>query len=218
MFQEVGKYRLSFLLYALFLIAGIIMAASVPKFELHVLCNSGHSDVLDLIFSALTWLGDGRVAVVLALAFVFIRFRYAIMLLVSFSVSGLLAQFFKRVVFPDALRPSVYLDSMPGLNFVEGIDLHSAFSFPSGHTTTAFAVIILVSLISRNRVIVFSGIILAWLVAFSRVYLSQHFLVDILAGSLLGIFSALFFYWYFRRFKASWLDGSLIKPGKHKKN
>jgi membrane-associated phospholipid phosphatase len=60
---------------------------------------------------------------------------------------------------------------------------------------------------------------LSWCVAFSRVYLSQHFLVDVLAGSLLGTLSALFFYWYFQRLKPQWLDCSLrdLFPGRKNK-
>jgi membrane-associated phospholipid phosphatase len=100
---------------------------------------------------------------------------------------------------------------MPGLDLVEGVGLHGTLSFPSGHTTTAFAVLILAGLIVQNRTLFFASVLLAWAVALSRVYLSQHFLADVLAGSILGILSALFFYWYFHRFKNTWLDISLWK-------
>jgi membrane-associated phospholipid phosphatase len=182
----------------------------VPRLELHVLMNSGHTRFLDSFFSLLTLLGNGWFAVIFSVLFLFIRYRYFVMMILSFCISGLMAQFLKRVVFPDVLRPAAYLDQMPGLELVPGIDLHHTLAFPSGHTTTAFAVLLLAGFIIHKKYAVFSFMLLAWLTGISRVYLSQHFLADVLGGSLLGVLSALFFYWYFRRFKQAWMDRSLI--------
>ena len=208
--ELIRKYPLGFLLYGLVLIAGIILVASVPKLELHVLMNTGHTPFQDVFFRLVTWLGDGWVAVIISAVYLFVRFRYFFMLFLSFSVSGLLAQFLKRVVFPDALRPAALLEHMQGLETVSGVGLYHTLSFPSGHTTSAFAVLVLVGLISRNRSVFFLSMLTARCAGFSRVYLSQHFLVDVLAGSLLGTFSALFFYWYFQRLKPDWLDRSVL--------
>jgi membrane-associated phospholipid phosphatase len=92
---------------------------------------------------------------------------------------------------------------------VPGIDLHHTLAFPSGHTTTAFALLILAGFIINRKYALFGLMLIAWLAGISRVYLSQHFLIDVLGGSLLGVFSALFFYWYFRKFKVAWMDWSL---------
>jgi membrane-associated phospholipid phosphatase len=164
----------------------------------------------DWLFRTITWLGDGWFAVIFSVLFLLIRFRYFFMLILSFSISGLLAQFFKHIVFPDLLRPSAFLDQMSGLSLVSGVNLYQSFSFPSGHTTTAFAVLLLAGFISERKGGFFLAMILALLTGFSRVYISQHFLVDILAGSVLGTLSALFFYWYFRSLKHEWLDLSIL--------
>ncbi len=74
----------------------------------------------DVLFKTLTWLGDGWFAVIFSLVFLFIRYRYFFMLILSFSISGLLVQFFKRIVFPGALRPDAFLEQMPGLETVSG--------------------------------------------------------------------------------------------------
>ena len=197
------------MLYATLLLSGSLLIAAVPRLELHVLLNSGHTRSLDTFFRLLTFLGNGWFAVIFSLFFLFIRFRYFFMLIGSFCVSGLMAQFLKRVVFPEILRPAAFLDQMPGLALVPGIDLHHTLSFPSGHTTTAFAVLLLTGFIIHKKYAVFGMMLLAWLASLSRVYLSQHFLIDVLGGSLLGVFSALFFYWYFRKFKTTWIDRSL---------
>jgi membrane-associated phospholipid phosphatase len=209
MIRLIRDYWLGFLLYASILLTGMLMVALVPRLELHVLLNSGHTRWLDILFRMLTWLGNGWFAVILSLLFLFVRFRYSFMLIFSFIVSGLMVQFLKRVVFPDVLRPAAYLDQMQGLKLVDGVDLHHTLGFPSGHTTTAFAILVLVGLISKSKYGVFCLMMVAWMAGISRVYLSQHFLIDVMAGSLLGVFSALFFYWYFRKSKSAWIDRSL---------
>ncbi len=208
MIRLIREYRLGFMLFAIWLIAGLLLVAALPKLELHVLLNHIHTPCLDAFFRMLTWLGNGWFAALLSLLFLFIRFRYFFMLILSFLLSGLVAQFLKRGVFPDCARPAAYLDQMPGLELVPGLNLHHALSFPSGHTTTAFAVLLLLGFIIRKKYAVLFLMLVAMTTGFSRIYLSQHFLADVLGGSLLGIFSALFFYWYFRRFKQAWLDRS----------
>lgn len=215
-YQESGMIRiirdnfLGFALYAILLLSGLLLVAVVPRLELHILLNSYHINLLDSFFHLLTFLGDGWFAVIFSMLFLFIRFRYFFMLILSFTVSGLMAQFLKRVVFPDILRPAAYLDQIPGLALVPGINLHHTLAFPSGHTTTAFAVLLLTGLIINKKYALSGFVMLAWLAGLSRVYLSQHFLIDVLGGSLLGVLSALFFYWYFRRYKSAWIDRSLI--------
>lgn len=209
MIRIIRDYSLGFVLFALLFLTGLLLVAAVPRLELHVLLNSGHAKSLDTFFRLLTFLGNGWFAVIFSMLFLFIRFRYFFMLILSFCVSGLMAQFLKRVMFPDILRPAAYLDQMPGLELLPGIDLHHTLAFPSGHTTTAFAVLLLTGFIINKKYAVFGLMLIAWLAGMSRVYLSQHFLIDVLGGSMLGVLSALFFYWYFRKFKSAWIDRSL---------
>ena len=69
------------------------------------------------------------------------------------------------------------------------IDPSFASSFPSGHAATGFASSILLSTFFPGLATVF--VFLALTVSFSRIYLGEHFFTDALAGSLLGIFTAL---------------------------
>ena len=61
----------------------------------------------------------------------------------------------------------------------------SDFSFPSGHTTSAFAAVFLV-----HRRWGFAALVFAALMAFSRLYLFVHFPTDILIGAVIGILCA----------------------------
>jgi len=62
----------------------------------------------------------------------------------------------------------------------------------------------------RNRWMGLLLLILACGIAYSRVYISQHFLADILIGSLPGFLAALIFYWYFHGLKEKWPDQSIL--------
>jgi undecaprenyl-diphosphatase len=72
------------------------------------------------------------------------------------------------------------------------------YSFPSGHTITAFAVAVSVGLFYPYL----QGclLIIAFLIAMSRIVLGMHFLSDVLAGSALGIFLGLASYHIFTAF------------------
>jgi len=59
------------------------------------------------------------------------------------------------------------------------------YSFPSGHSITAFAVAVTVSLFYPFLLPVL--LVLAFLIAASRIILGMHFLSDVLAGSALGV-------------------------------
>jgi membrane-associated phospholipid phosphatase len=65
---------------------------------------------------------------------------------------------------------------------------------PSGHATAAFAVFFSLLFMSKNQLLKFLFFMLAILATFSRTYLSQHWLIDIYIGSIIGFSFSLFFY------------------------
>jgi membrane-associated phospholipid phosphatase len=70
-------------------------------------------------------------------------------------------------------------------------------SFPSGHATSAFAIFTSLALVSNNKFLKIIFFLFAFLSAFSRTYLSQHWLVDITIGSLIGTLFSLVLYFAF---------------------
>jgi membrane-associated phospholipid phosphatase len=111
---------------------------------------------------------------------------------VSFAISSLLVQFLKQVVFTDALRPFYYFRTYESFHFVKGVIMHTQNSFPSGHSTTCFAVFTSLAIFyEKNQKVQFFLSSCAILVSLTRVYLSQHYLEDVLAGSFIGAIVAL---------------------------
>lgn len=60
------------------------------------------------------------------------------------------------------------------------------FSFPSGHTATAFAAATILTFFDKKRRFLYFTT--AFLIAYSRIYLGCHFLFDVLTGAFLGYF------------------------------
>jgi membrane-associated phospholipid phosphatase len=149
---------------------------------------------------------------ILAVVLLFIKFRYFFTFLMGSLSAAIVVNLFKKVFLDEMYRPSKYFELFETykLHLVEGVKLHSLQSFPSGHTATAFSVFLMLALITKNRwgkLALFFG---AVLVAYSRVYISQHFLIDITAGSIISVvLMVLSFYWV-EKWDKPWLDNSLL--------
>lgn len=81
-------------------------------------------------------------------------------------------------------RPAVSDPTLPAL---EDVRIHS---FPSGHTSSAFALATSISLDHPKWFIIAPSYLYASLVGYSRCYLGVHYPSDVLAGALLGTASA----------------------------
>ena len=70
-------------------------------------------------------------------------------------------------------------------------------SFPSGHSTTVFALATMLALFEKNKKWNILYLLGALGVGYSRIYLGQHFLGDVLVGSGLGMLVAVLVYWLY---------------------
>ncbi len=207
----IKKNKIFFSVSSLIFAGLFILIIFSDKSALHIAINNQHQTVFDLFFKYITHLGSGWMVLVLLLIFLFVRFRLAIMLLVSNLFITLVVQFLKNIVFPDFLRPKAWFDGIYHLYLVPGVQVHSMHSFPSGHSATAFSVFFFLSLLSEKPAWKIISVSLAILTAFSRVYLSQHFMEDMLLGSFIGFLLSFLVYYYFESKFTGKFEGSLIK-------
>ncbi len=210
MFSTLKNNRWFFIPYLLTALLSFSIILIFSKASVHLYLNSFYSDFADFFFKYLTILGDGIIIPFLIIILVFIRFRYAFYLLCSYAVSGIFTQILKRSFFMHEPRPTRFFEGIAQLHLVPGVDQLSMKSFPSGHSTTAFAIMVCFALLVRNNALKLLFFVFAALIAYSRVYLSQHFLNDILAGSFIGTFTGLWLYQVVMPLQWNWLDRNVM--------
>ena len=138
------------------LIVGVSSCFLTSKLMSFTSLNSYHSEWLDHFFSYYTVMGDGTMCILVIIAlFILKRKKLALILLVAYLSSGIFVQIIKRII--NNPRPSLYFDqiSFKYLYFVEGIHKMHSGSFPSGHTTSAFAMTIVLVLYFKQKWISF---------------------------------------------------------------
>jgi membrane-associated phospholipid phosphatase len=176
------------------------------KTDIHEYLNSYHSVFLDIFFQFITFLGDGVFAVLIAILVFFVKGRKeGVLLLLTFIISAILAQGLKNFVFSESMRPLFYIKAGElNVETVDGLKMHLNHSFPSGHTTTIFALCSMFALLFNSKRFGVLLLLIAIITAYSRIYLSQHFLQDVVAGSLLGVITSSVIYYVLA--KKKWVN------------
>ncbi len=199
----------------LLLAVGTVLLAT-PKHTAFFWINGHHAPFFDQFFRPFTNVGDGVFYVAITLVLLFVRFRWALLSFVCFAVTSLAAQIGKHLIFTGHPRPFRYFSEHPGfppLHIVEGVVMGTLKSFPSGHSTSAFSVFLVLTFVVKDKRWGLAFLLLAALAAYSRVYLAQHFVEDVFAGSILGTSLTLaLLAWlpgYLARHPRPWLDQRL---------
>ncbi len=197
--------------YAVFFFGVLALTLAYSKSELHMALTANYSPAMDLFFRYFTEMGASIPYVMVGVLLLY-RFRASLYLLGSLLIGALITNGLKRIF--SIPRPKTYFsDNFPDvvLHQVEGVGVHAWNSFPSGHTTAAFAMMACIALMANNKYVSMLCIVLAVLAGYSRIYLSQHFAEDVLAGSFVGFTCALALYPMFRKMNVpgGWADESL---------
>ena len=179
------RYKYFYVTAFCLILIGLVSLLFTDKGELVLSLNSRHTPILDNIFLLLTMGGElAGGALVLLLLLVFTRRRNALVFAAAIVLSLIFSQGLKHFVFAQEGRPSsVYENLEP----VEGLIRHRNNSFPSGHTTAAFTFFTVLAVGFQKKWIQLVAPIIAATIGLSRVYLGQHYLIDIVAGAVLGL-------------------------------
>lgn len=198
----------------LFFNIGLLLLYFVPYGYEILYLNDFRYEPFNSIFQCVTLLGEVYAYIICGVAALFWRYRFALLI----ALVGL-------ITLPTVFAIKKYFSIDRPITFfrqqalehvvvtVPGVALNSGpTSFPSGHTMAAFALYGIVTLIlgQKQRRWGLALSLLAALVGVSRVFLVQHFLVDILVGAVLGL-GVTWLVWrfdqtsFFQNMK--WLDG-----------
>lgn len=176
---------------------------SYDKVTIHEAINSHVGNYwIDRFFKYFTHAGDGLFTIIVVFVLLFVDSRKAIYIFLSYVGAALVTTILKNFVYTTANRPHFVYNYFvrKDLNLIEGIDMLGLNSFPSGHSTSAFALFFCLIFISKNQLVKLLCLTLSILAAFSRTYISQHWLVDIYVGSVIGAsFSVLFYFVFYNK-------------------
>ncbi len=163
----------------------------IGRVRFFLLLNTDGGPVADMFFRYWTYLGDGIAWVIVVILVFIYRKQYLPMIFSAILVSTLITQVTKNYIFPNEPRPMFGLIDSNKIHTVRGVELYTVNSFPSGHTGTAFTIFLLACLLIRNRWVIPAGFCYALLVGYSRIYLAEHFPLDVGAGIITGILTVL---------------------------
>ncbi|KAA8975840.1 phosphatase PAP2 family protein [Streptococcus agalactiae] len=142
--------------------------------------NPALTNLMTIISTVVSPLTTSLIALVILGYQYFLNQRIAVWLFMLFFGTNALALLLKDIIARHRPMNQLVFDS--------------GYSFPSGHTISAFLLMILVLVVARQRLrrvlsqvvfVIFALVILASVI-FSRLYLENHFLTDILGSLLLG--------------------------------
>lgn len=196
LFSIIKSSKYFLLVYFLFLLTIGFLIVYLDKLEGSILINKTWSNFQDVFFEYITHLGDGKTAILVVLLLFINNMRNGFIALFCFVFTASITQFLKHIVFPKVMRPFIELwDKFQSneMHLVLSEDLMKrGNSFPSGHTTSAFSLFLILSIFLKKPLLGAIFGVLAVLSGYSRVYLSQHFLEDIFWGSIIGVFGTIF--------------------------
>jgi len=182
-----------------------LLVAIQGKVPLFLWLNRDLGRQSDIFFEYWTNLGDGSVFIPLLVLFIIYCKKYIPLLIGGFVFSTLFTHLFKDLLMPGEPRPLKGVPDFSLVHTVPGVEVHAIGSFPSGHTTTAFTVFLIGSLVIQKKWLIPVGFIYALLVGYSRIYLAQHFPTDVAGGmiaALITLFCSLGFQlWWEKKIK-----------------
>ena len=154
-----------------------------------------HNPVLDTLMCAITRLGDAGI--------IWILLCIVLLILPKTRRSGVIlmaALLVDLVICNGILKPLVHrirpFDVKTGIELL--VKRPIDFSFPSGHTAASFASVMALYLAGEKRLWI-PALVLAVLIAFSRLYLYVHYPTDVLGGVVAGLAAGALGYWLVKK-------------------
>ncbi|MDM8533629.1 phosphatase PAP2 family protein [Clostridiaceae bacterium HSG29] len=171
----------------------------VNLFELRILYfiqENLRNGLFDYFFVFLSKLGNvGIIWILISLYFIIKKENRTLGIMMIFALIGsyLVSNLMLKNYFA---RPRPYVNRSIELL----ISKNNEYSFPSGHTSSSFAVAMMIYYFKKD--IGKWAFILASLIAFSRLYLFMHYPTDVIGGIAIGILIADLIYYIYEKIRA----------------
>jgi membrane-associated phospholipid phosphatase len=179
--NRIDTYWLTSLFFILFTIS---LAIFLPNVEPTHWANSHNSAFMDFFFKWYTQIGEWPIISAALLLALMKHWKVGLLLAICYALDLIVVNGTKILV--GATRPIKEL-GIGQLHQIPGVVIHSYQSFPSGHTAASFIGFGFISTLFPNKWFKFTCSMLAFLVAYPRLYLGQHYLKDVLAGAIIAL-------------------------------
>lgn len=157
------------------------------KNEAFLFLNQNLGPIADKVFEYSSYLAEGWMWIPYFVLLVGLFKKDTSFILINFLISTLIVQFTKNYIFGSAMRPMASSLPTSEIHTVPGVEIHTYNSFPSGHSATAFTLFILSTYLFNNKQVFVFGLIYALICSYSRIYLAQHFPLDVAGGILVAV-------------------------------
>lgn len=167
----------------------IAVSAYLGRIPVFLLLNTDGGAFMDQFFKWATWGAEGWVWIPYLSVVVVLYKKDFKLIILNFLLSTLITQVPKNFIWDKVSRPIASGIPLDDIHTVPGVVMHSWNSFPSGHTATAFTLFLLTVYLFPTKWVFVIGVIYAMICAYSRVYLGQHFPMDLGGGMLVAVLS-----------------------------
>ena len=178
------------------LLIGALLNVLFTQEQLFFAINSHYTTALNYIMYGFTLLGDGLSVLIICLMAILVSKKqqstpFIINAITVNYIPGLVTQYLKHSF--DYERPLKAIKDLDNIHTESWWPILHYNSFPSGHTTSAFALLVFLTvfIFPKNNKTVSLLFAIALLVGISRMYLAAHFFKDIYLGSIVGFVMAI---------------------------
>ena len=212
-----NEHKKFYIAYSIFFVLSLLLLLNYSSAEITLWFNNNHTIFFNYFFRFFSFIGEGPLFGIAILIAAIFRIKYLINGLIFYLAPNIITYILK--VSLNYPRPLEYF--VPGiLNKIEGVELYKNYSFPSGHTTSGFAIFMFLLFITKNKKYSYLYLTSAIMIGISRVYLLQHFYIDIYVASFISVSISTFIYYYLNQknmfLNKRWYNYSLINKIKSK--
>lgn len=158
-----------------------------------------HTPIIDTLMCGITRLGDaGMIWILLCIVLLVMpKTRKSGMVLLVALLADLLIC---NVILKPTIQRIRPFDVITDIELLVKRPLD--YSFPSGHTAASFTSVMALYLAGEKKLWI-PALVLAVLIAFSRLYLYVHYPTDVLGGVIIGVISGALGYWLVQKAEES---------------